>query len=75
MRAKAILASTMSGYTAKKMISKYRPQAPILAVTCDQAVQRQLSLIWGVHALWSDSIHTTDEMIQNSVIAAKKTQI
>ncbi len=74
LRAKAILASTMSGYTAK-MISKYRPQAPILAVTCDQAVQRQLSLIWGVHALWSDSIHTTDEMIQNSVIAAKNANL
>jgi len=70
LQAKAILAPTMSGYTAK-MISKYRPQAPILAVTCDKAVQRQLSLIWGVHALWSDSINTTDEMIQNSVIAAK----
>lgn len=74
LRAKAILAPTMSGYTAK-MISKYRPQAPILAVTCDQAVQRQLSLIWGVHALGSDSIHTTDEMIQNSVIAAKNANL
>lgn len=74
LQAKAILAPTISGYTAK-MISKYRPKAPILAVTCDKAVQRQLSLIWGVHALCSDSIHTTDEMIQNSVIAAKNANL
>lgn len=67
----AILAPTKSGYTAR-MISKYRPKAPIVAITSDEVVQRQLALIWGVIAMLTKPAASTDEMIQLAVEEAKK---
>jgi pyruvate kinase len=67
----AILSPTKSGYTAR-MISKYRPKAPIIAITSDEVVQRQLSLIWGVTAILTKPVASTDEMIQRAVEEAKK---
>ncbi|MGM9985624.1 MAG: pyruvate kinase [Bacillaceae bacterium] len=66
---KAILAPTKSGYTAK-MISKYRPKAPIVAVAFDEQVVRSLALVWGVNAiLANEKFATTDEMLNSSVQA------
>jgi pyruvate kinase len=45
--ASAIVARTRSGFTARLM-SKYRPTAPIVAITEDIVVARQLALLWGV---------------------------
>ena len=47
--AAAIIAFTSSGSTARR-VSKYRPMAPIVAITPNQITQRQLSLSWGVRA-------------------------
>jgi pyruvate kinase len=47
--AAAIVAFTSSGSTARR-VSKYRPRAPILAITPNRSTQRQLSLSWGVRA-------------------------
>ena len=44
----AIITPTESGHTAQ-MISKYRPKAPILAVTAHEHVVRRLALTWGVY--------------------------
>jgi len=44
---KLILSMTHSGSTAK-MISRYRPQASILALTPFDHIARQLQLVWGV---------------------------
>ena len=64
--AKAIVTPTESGYTTK-MVSKYRPKAPIIAVAPDEKTARSLNLRWGVYPIigsrWSD----TDEMIIGSV--------
>src|SRR5690606_28530602 len=43
--AAAILTATQSGYSAR-MVSKYRPRAPIVAVTPHARVVRRLSLLW-----------------------------
>ena len=45
----AIVTPTESGHTAR-MISKYRPKAPIVAVTANESVARKLSLVFGVFA-------------------------
>lgn len=45
--AKAIITSTGSGFTAR-MISKYRPKAPILAITHDVHVLSKVCLLSGV---------------------------
>lgn len=68
--AKAIIASTRSGHTAR-MVSKYRPQTPILAPTPDLRVAARLALAWGVEPLLVSQFATTDEMITQAVNAAK----
>lgn len=47
LKAAAILTPTSTGYTAK-VVSKFRPRAPILAFTSNDRVARHLSLVWGV---------------------------
>src|SRR5690625_3853383 len=64
--ASAIITATESGHTAR-MISKYRPEAPIVAVTFSEVVNRQLSLVWGVHAVLGRQASTTDEMLDIAI--------
>jgi pyruvate kinase len=66
---KAIVTSTESGYTAR-MVSKYRPKAPIIAVTPVEQVQRRLQLVWGVIPVAGVSASTTDEMFDIAVQGA-----
>lgn len=58
--AKAIFASTNSGYTAR-MISKFRPQMPIIALTSDQKTYHQLAFDWGVVSAEPAHIDNIDE--------------
>ena len=60
---KCIVAATESGHTAK-MISKYRPDADILAVTFDERTKRGLMVNWGVYPTVTDKPSTTDEMFE-----------
>ena len=46
----AIMAVSKSGKTAR-MISKYRPNCPIICGTTDTMVWRQMNLSWGVTPL------------------------
>ncbi|WP_347491318.1 pyruvate kinase [Desulfoscipio sp. XC116] len=64
--AAAIITSTESGYTAK-MVSKYRPQAPIIAVTPKRTVLRKMALVWGVQPLLVGRTEDTDSMISAAV--------
>lgn len=62
----AIITSTESGHTAR-MISKYRPKAPIVAVTANDHVLRRLALVWGVYPQLGQKSHSTDDMLENAV--------
>jgi pyruvate kinase len=62
----AIITSTESGYTAR-MISKYRPKAPIVAVTANDHVLKRLALVWGVYPQLGQKSVTTDDMLENAV--------
>jgi pyruvate kinase len=66
----AIIAPTESGHTAK-MISKYRPKAPILAITSDIRICRRLTLVWGVQTQYRERANSTDEMLQHAMDAAQ----
>ncbi|SJZ89087.1 pyruvate kinase [Pilibacter termitis] len=66
---KAIVAVTESGYTAR-MISKYRPQADILALTFDEKTQRSLMLNWGVLPVISEKVFSTDELFEKATAKA-----
>lgn len=72
LNASAILTATQSGHTAR-MISKYRPESIIIAVTSNARVSRTLSLVWGVHAQMGTIVNSTDEMLQLSIDEALKT--
>lgn len=65
----AIVTATASGHTAR-MIAKYRPKVPVIAVTPRTSVLRKLTLVWGVIPLLIEDVHGTDEMINTSVEAA-----
>jgi len=71
LNAAAILTPTESGFTAR-MVSKYRPKAPIIAVTPSPKVFRKLSLVWGVYPVLAEMANSTDEMLELSVLAAVK---
>ncbi|WP_077308081.1 pyruvate kinase [Terribacillus halophilus] len=62
----AIVTATSSGYTAK-MISKYRPKQPIVAVTFDESTNRKLALVWGVEAITGERVESTDDMLDLAV--------
>ncbi len=57
-----IVAFTESGQTAR-LVSAFRPQALIAAVTYNEATYRQLALWWGVLPVRSEFAPTTDEMV------------
>lgn len=63
LKIKTIVATTDSGYTAR-MISKYRPQAQIVAVTFSEENARSLSLVWGAYAIQAPVPESTDDMFQ-----------
>lgn len=69
----AIITSTQSGYTAR-MVSKYRPKPPIVAVTPREKVANQLALTWGVYPLMSPPMNTTDDMFEAAVEVSLKAQ-
>lgn len=66
LEAKAIITATHSGYTAR-MVSKYRPKAPVIAITPDEHVMRRLCLVWGVYPVKAKQAETTDEMFTEAV--------
>lgn len=66
LNAAAIITATESGHTAR-MVSKFRPKAPIVAVTPHANVIRRLSLVNGVYPIHGEMANTTDEMLERSV--------
>lgn len=69
--ADAIITATQSGHTAR-MVSKYKPRAPIVAVSSRRQVASQLTLTWGVHAIICPPVNSTDDMFFNAIQAALK---
>lgn len=69
LHAAAIVTSSERGYTPR-MVSKYRPQAPIVAVTPHAKTVRRMQLLWGVEAVLGVQSHNSDDMVTNSVNSA-----
>lgn len=73
LEARAIITATASGFTARN-VSKYRPQAQIIAVTPSAKAARRLNgLNWGVQAVVREEMENTDALIERSVEAAVST--
>ncbi|OPJ65133.1 pyruvate kinase [Clostridium oryzae] len=66
LNASAIITVTQSGQSAK-IVSKYRPECPIVAVTPHEEVARGLAFNWGVFPVVADKNINPDELIDKSV--------
>lgn len=69
MDIKLVVALTESGNTAR-LISKYRPDADILAVTFDEKTQKSLMINWGVIPVVTEKPASTDDMFEVAEKAA-----
>lgn len=61
-KASAIVTMTYSGYTAMK-VSSQRPKAHIFMFTSNKQVLSQMSLVWGVEAIYYSKMVSTDHTI------------
>ena len=71
LNAAAIITVTKSGKTAR-MISKYRPECPIIGCSTYEHICRQMNLSWGVLPLVIKEENNTDELFDHAVAAAEK---
>jgi pyruvate kinase len=60
--AKALVAFTMTGETARRL-ARYRSPIPLLAFTTDPAIRSQLALTWGVETFIVHEVRHTDDMV------------
>lgn len=70
INANAIIGMTQSGYTGF-MLSSFRPQAPIFVFTKTRSLVNQLSLSWGVQAMYFAESDDLDEMIYKQIECLK----
>ena len=61
LNATAILCATKSGHTAR-MLSRFRPACPIVALTLTEKARRQLNMIWGVIPCLTGNVDSTDRL-------------
>jgi pyruvate kinase len=61
--AKALVAFTMTGETARRL-ARYRPPVPLLAFTTETATRSQLALTWGAETFIVPSVAHTDDMVR-----------
>ena len=71
LEASAIITVTQSGQTAR-MISKYRPQIPIIGCTTQTATYRHLCMSWGVVPVLCEEQNTEDKLFAHALKRAKE---
>lgn len=71
LKCKAIVAPTMSGYTARKT-SRFRPSCPILALSPNQETVKSLTLYFGVYPILISDIRSFDKIMEKGRELAKE---
>ncbi len=71
IRAKAIVALTKYGHTARRM-SKFRPVQPIVAATHVRKTYHQLGMCWGVYPVMARYQQSTEDLLLHAVDCAKQ---
>ena len=72
VNAKAIVTPTLGGNTAR-LLSVFRPDQSVLAVTPNERVLREMQLYWGVIPCYAPIADESESMIQNSMRVAAET--
>lgn len=70
--ASAIITATSSGYTSR-MVSKFRPKAPIVVSTTNEKVMRKMALTWNTYPILVEKAESTDEVFDFSIQKALDT--
>lgn len=74
LRADAIMTLTKTGATARN-VSKFRPEAPILAITPHVEIARRLQVVWGVTPLLVMDLPSTRQTFQVAVNIAREHEL
>jgi pyruvate kinase len=74
VNAKAIVTPTRSGNTAR-ILSVFRPDEPIFAVTTDARAERFMQLYWGVNTCISSKVDDSESMINNTMKVVSETGV
>ena len=74
IKAKAIIAFSRTGFTAL-LVSKFRPQIPIVGFTVKENIRRRMNLYWGITPQIMKFPRSTDEMISETEKAILKKRI
>ena len=70
VKARAIVSTTTSGYTAQQ-IARHRPATAVIAATPSPYTQRKLALVWGVECYLTPDFSDTDTMLAQAVLAMR----
>lgn len=70
LRAAAIVTFTSSGSTTLRA-ARERPEQPIVSLTSNIEVARQLALVWGAHSVLTSELRSFNEMVETGCKAAK----
>ena len=71
LNAKVIITPSISGFTAK-MLSKWRPSAPIIGLSPSAASVRQMQIFWGVKPYQAKRADSTDILVYSSMELLKE---
>lgn len=71
LNAKAIVVCTRTGLTAR-MVSRFRPNIPIIGLTTDERAYQKLALSWGVFPFKAEEYGSVDVLFYFAKIAAQK---
>lgn len=74
LNAKAIVTPTVSGQTAR-LISNFRPEVPIYAITPNECVQHKLQLYWGVTPYKGYEKDSTEHIMSHAMTVIRKKKL
>lgn len=74
LSAKAIVTATASGYAAR-MVSKFRPRAPIIASTVSLRTARRMAVVWGVYPVTISENNNEMQIFEESIREAASLDI
>jgi pyruvate kinase len=74
LEAHAILVTTLSGNTAR-LVSRFRPELPIIAATPSEFIRRKSNLSWAVFPIAVPRVHDIDELITRSIAKTKNDKL
>lgn len=69
--AKAIIAPTITGFTAR-MLSKWRPNVEVYALSPSASALRQMQIYWGVRPIEAKRSNSTNDLVAESLDKIKK---